>query len=246
MGVESDIARTMALCGYYRTPPASGNVYTRAFLERVMPVPEFRERQDGYYLWNDGCLNSVAGLMGGIVFIHAVLGLYRIHGSNHSDAGEVTSVAKIRKLFMRDFIREEYQVGWAKRLGLPFASDLSRFSPTVCKQRFLAYRLEPTGHPVATDTYWSLLLCGVRGAFRVPDMPILKRLYIACGFVAIGIFPRAVLRKMIGAIVTPKRRTGAVKQVGLPETWLPAARLSSGTADRRPKRIWVRILPRAT
>ncbi len=177
MGKESDIPRDMALCGYYSTPPTSGNAYKKLFLEKVMPVPEFSKTTDIYDISIDGCLSGVAGLTRGIAFIPEILGLYRVHGKNKSDAGTVLSVQKLRQLFMRDYLREEYQSVWAKKMGVPYQTDLSRFNPMVCKQRFLAYRLQPEGHPLP-DTRLGLLVSGLRGAFRVPYISTGKRLFI--------------------------------------------------------------------
>ena len=210
MGKESDIPRDITLCGYYATPPNSGNAYTKSFLEKIMPVPEFDKRKSDYDATVDGMLCGVSGLIGGVIFIPEALGLYRVHGANMSDAGKVESVQKIRQLFMRNYLREEYQMMWAKKLGIPIEFDLSRFNPNVCKQRFLAYRLQPQGHPIATDTWLGLLVSGLHGAFRVPRLNIKKRLFIACGFIAVGILPRAALRKMIGAVMTSKRTSDSI------------------------------------
>lgn len=203
MGSENEILKDMKIAGAYTTPPTSGNAYRRGFLEKVMPAPEFMGER---YWWAiDGYLNGIAGLMGGIVFIHETLGLYRVHGANLSDAGTVEDIDKIRLLFMRNYIGGQHLGRWAKKLNIPFDVDAARFNPNVCKQRFLAYRLDPDGHPIPTDTWLFLLLSGLCGAFKVNHIKFKKRIFVFLGFIGIAILPRSILQKMIGSIVTPNR-----------------------------------------
>lgn len=65
--------------GWYRHPPASGNAYSRAFLERVLPMPEkeFRYWADLYLLYS-------APFYGRREVLSGIHGSYRRHGSNHS------------------------------------------------------------------------------------------------------------------------------------------------------------------
>jgi glycosyltransferase involved in cell wall biosynthesis len=61
----------------YPSPPTSGNAWTRAFLERVLPMPEpaFRQHADSY-------LATLAGAFGRIEAIDEPQGSYRVHGLN--------------------------------------------------------------------------------------------------------------------------------------------------------------------
>ena len=62
----------------YTWPPTSGNCWSRAFLERVVPLPEEEYRTcPDYYL---ATLAPLYGLVGSIAEPQA---LYRIHGANH-------------------------------------------------------------------------------------------------------------------------------------------------------------------
>lgn len=64
---------------WYVHPPASGNAYSRPFLQKVMPMPE----EDYRYFADIHLINS-APLFGDRVVLPGVLGLYRRHGANHS------------------------------------------------------------------------------------------------------------------------------------------------------------------
>jgi glycosyltransferase involved in cell wall biosynthesis len=67
------------------SPPTSGNAWSRAFLDEVMPIPEsdFSINADGYLL-------TLAWIYGEVRAIPDALSLYRVHGSNRfaSRSGE--------------------------------------------------------------------------------------------------------------------------------------------------------------
>lgn len=61
----------------YLSPPTSGNAWSRAFLDKVLPLPEemFRQHADIY-------LATLAPLYGQVAAIAEPLGCYRVHGTN--------------------------------------------------------------------------------------------------------------------------------------------------------------------
>ena len=193
----------IAQWGYYLTPPQSGNVYRKSFLDEILPAIE----TGPYPLPMDGYATGLAGLTGRVATLDETLGLYRIHGSNMSEAGQVGTVGKIRTLFMRDYVREQVQAQWAERMGLmPVQADRSRFHPTVCKQRLIAYRLDPVGHPVASDGRWGLLLAGLWGAVRFPYLTLGKRCFVAVAFVGVAVMPLPLLRRIAEGALSPTHR----------------------------------------
>lgn len=69
-------AAQFAATGTYAWPVTSGNAYTKAFLDQVMPMtPPVSQ---------DGVLNTIAPLYGKVATIGRSLGQYRIHGKNLS------------------------------------------------------------------------------------------------------------------------------------------------------------------
>jgi hypothetical protein len=63
----------------YLWPPTSGNAWSRAFLARVLPMPE-----ESYRTCPDLYLCSLAPLYGTIAARREPLGLWRIHGENNT------------------------------------------------------------------------------------------------------------------------------------------------------------------
>ncbi len=63
----------------YPTPAASGKLWSREFLERVMPLPPAARRAHGA----DVYVSTVAPLYGAIERVDEPMGYYRLHGSNN-------------------------------------------------------------------------------------------------------------------------------------------------------------------
>ena len=63
----------------YPTPAASGKLWERGFLERVLPLPASARRAHGV----DVYLSTVAPLYGAIERVTEPLGAYRVHGANN-------------------------------------------------------------------------------------------------------------------------------------------------------------------
>ncbi len=66
----------------YLWPPTSGNAFARAFLERVMPMPEA-----AYRTCPDLYLCGLAPLYGAVAAAPRPLGLWRVHGANNTWRG---------------------------------------------------------------------------------------------------------------------------------------------------------------
>jgi glycosyltransferase involved in cell wall biosynthesis len=76
---EGNVRKELLKRGRYVTAPTSGNVYSREFLRRVMPIPE-----DEWSQGNDSYLNTYAGFLGEVGAIHRRLGSYRVHEGSMS------------------------------------------------------------------------------------------------------------------------------------------------------------------
>lgn len=107
---EGNVLPSLLAKGRYMTAPTSGNLYSRAFLNTVMPMPE-REWSQG----NDSYLNTVAGFAGPVGAIDYPLGNYRVHGESMSTIlyrGQINLV-QIEKLITHG----ERQQALVKRLA---------------------------------------------------------------------------------------------------------------------------------
>jgi len=108
----------------YRGTFTSGNAWSRAFLTRVMPLPD-RDAIDNL-IGPDGYLAAVDVLFGRVESIDAPVGRYRIHGSNNGPVNFHFGAAHLRKRLECRRRRTEFAVQTAARLGLNI--DTRRFS----------------------------------------------------------------------------------------------------------------------
>jgi glycosyltransferase involved in cell wall biosynthesis len=95
----------------YRRPPTSGNAWSRALLERILPMPEpsFRTCPDLY-------LAALAPLYGRVESVETPLSLWRTHLINHSWRDDLAQ--RVREGIERDECTMQALVGHAQRLGL--------------------------------------------------------------------------------------------------------------------------------
>ena len=74
---DGDLTRKLMSTAAYTCSPTSGNMFSKGFLELVMPIPE-----DSYRISADGFLLIHAALYGEIGKIEEELTSYRVHGNN--------------------------------------------------------------------------------------------------------------------------------------------------------------------
>ncbi|PCI57306.1 MAG: hypothetical protein COB36_03320 [Alphaproteobacteria bacterium] len=203
---ETPALEDIKLWGYYICPPTSGLAFRKDFLKNIMPAPDSLDEY-GYDLPVDGYVSMLAGITGKTFFIPEILGYYRIHGKNVSNAGDSFSKEKLRRLFMVNYIREEYGRDFAKQRGIELKKDRSIYHPTVLKYRLLAFRLYPDGHPIPEDTLFNLLRRGLRGAIIFPYLSIRKRLIIFGGLLLVSILPKFVLKPFVQIISAQDKKS---------------------------------------
>lgn len=75
----AEVRQEFSRFGTYVWPVLSGNVYSRWFLRKLMPLTQKKAP--------DGVLNTLAPLYGEVQVITAPLGCYRLHGANQSYHG---------------------------------------------------------------------------------------------------------------------------------------------------------------
>ena len=69
-----ELRRWAAATTTYPTPPGSGNAYSRAYLDQILPLDEACGRP------GDSCCVAAAPFLGDVATIDAPLGQYRVHG----------------------------------------------------------------------------------------------------------------------------------------------------------------------
>lgn len=76
---KDDVRKLVVNNIFYPASPTSGNVYTRYFLDQIMPL---KNKETEAFSYADIYLNTMAPFYGLVLSINSVLGFYRLHGEN--------------------------------------------------------------------------------------------------------------------------------------------------------------------
>lgn len=173
--------------------PTSGNVYARAALERIFPLPT-----EAYRVSADHVLNALTALLGRVERVLEVGGDYRIHGQN-ADARSHFDLERLQGIVARSHRTHEHIAALAAELGLELGTPLvpddgGRPVPgpsvSFAANRLVSLRLGRRSHPLPADSRRSAWWDGVQGARRRTDLTRRRRVG-AAGFVtALAVAPR--------------------------------------------------------
>jgi glycosyltransferase involved in cell wall biosynthesis len=146
---SDDVRRWVVNAASYPTPPGSGNVYARSYLEKIFPLVGEERTADSY------CL-AAAPHLGDVVTLAKPLISYRIHGQN---TGAMLGLDKRR--FGAEVKRARARFDYAGRLAngkhLPRNRAALDRSLTVLPYRLASLKLLPEEHPVPRDAAWKVL-----------------------------------------------------------------------------------------
>jgi glycosyltransferase involved in cell wall biosynthesis len=230
----ADSADTLPLLltyGYYPSPPGSGNAFSRAALERMLPADE-----ETWRVGSDGLVIGLAPLYGRVVSLPRPLGAYRHHDRNHSEASG-TNLAKIRRDLLNEVNREAAIKEHAAALGLHIEHELSLRIPGHCKGRLLSLRLAAASHPFPEDGTLPLALAGILACWRFPHHDIGKRVAASLAFALLPVVPKWWLERNLDGLIIARRREGLLRHL-LPannDEPVPIRRREPGLAPlRRP------------
>jgi glycosyltransferase involved in cell wall biosynthesis len=204
-----DVVGELTGTGRYVTPVTTGNAFSRAVLERILPIPEqdFRNTNDGY-------LNLVAPFHGPIVSIDRELGSYRLHGTNLWAYSGRVDLAGIRQRIRYDLVRQRYLERTASEQGLEVSTDIPLRSPEHVLQRLVSLRTDAAGHPVTGDGVLSLTRAGLRAvAVSGDDADAVQRAVTALALVLVAVLPRRALLSVAEFVLLSRRRGPVVRGV---------------------------------
>ena len=169
--------------------PTSGNAFSRAALESVLPMPEapFRICADYY-------LSSLVPLHGAVSLLDAAGGGYRVHGGNAHYARRERP-ERLRINVRRTYDTHQCLIAESRRLGLVgLPSDPGEVrSVSSAANRLLSYRLDRTEHPIPGDSRVALVRLGLSSSAARTDVSPLRRMSFAAWFLAMAVVPRRLV-----------------------------------------------------
>jgi cellulose synthase/poly-beta-1,6-N-acetylglucosamine synthase-like glycosyltransferase len=183
-------ARTTA----YPTPPGSGNIYARAFLDRLFPLDaSCGDAPDS------ACL-AAAPFGGEVETIAKPLVDYRVHGANdsHLMTDPTRFAREIRRAEARCAFSQRFQGRPAPEAAIDARSLILKSLP-VLQFRVASLKLSPGAHPLDGDSWFRALLDAVRVPWCFPAATRKLRLAVSAWAVLTLLMPTTLARKLIAA-----------------------------------------------
>ncbi len=203
---SGDVLPLLLSRGRYETAVTSGNAFSRATLERILPVPEeeFRISADGY-------LVTVAPFCGPVASIEEPLGAYRQHGGNAWSTASVMAAASMAERLRRSLQHDAHKLqalqAAARKAGREVLPRAELRDHQHLATRLASLCLAPEQHPYRDDSRAALALRGA-AASREARTSWMRRGILAAWFLSVGFLPRplatrAVLWRFTGASRPP-------------------------------------------
>ena len=182
--------RTWALtAGAYPTPPGSGNVYARSFLERIFPLHGEDPASDSY------CL-AAAPFFGDVITVAKPLVCYRVHGRN---AGAMSDLQASR--FTRELVRAQWRFRYGQQLarsaGLVLEDSVFNKSLSMLPYRLASLRLAPGQHPLCGDSLAAVALDFVSAFFVEQGRGLRSRGALLAWAALVAVAPRRLAERLV-------------------------------------------------
>jgi glycosyltransferase involved in cell wall biosynthesis len=196
---SGDVLPTLLRKGRYISPVTSGNSFSRAVLEKILPVPEteFRLCADAYLIF-------LAPFYGEIVSLEEILGVYRIHGTNFWYLNNDNSINSVfRKIVQQDIQDYDLVVKKAQEFNYK-VSELAFQDYIHLRYRLACLRLDPKNHPVPSDSTLNLVFWGIQAVWQESTLSW-KRINYSIWFLCVGLLPLPIAKL---AIARMNQQTG--------------------------------------
>jgi len=187
---NGDMRDLIRSCGEYPTSPSSGNAFSRAAIEGLMPLEEPDWTEIGEHP-----LVMLSPFFGDVVSLRRTLGIYRIHNTNQSNLGGAYLDRLHHRLTGTPYLAETLCKA-AKRTGIDLDPRLIGSRLRRVKLRMISLRLDPTTHPIAGDSRLGLLVAGIKAIAREPNLSIRNRISNAGWLTLMATAPFAVVSRL--------------------------------------------------
>jgi glycosyltransferase involved in cell wall biosynthesis len=130
--------------GSYPTPPGSGNVYVRSYLDKIFPLDNSCGEA------GDSSCIAAAPLLGDVHSIPKPLVNYRVHGANDGAFSEIV-IDRFGREVTRALKCFDFSVRIAQSTKFAFAPQAIMKSMMLFPYRVSSFRLAPNAHPIQND-----------------------------------------------------------------------------------------------
>jgi Glycosyl transferase family 2 len=203
---RGDLKNALLASGNYLTPPASGNIYSRSAVARILPMPEM-----GWRFGADTWPIYLTPLLGEVRACPKALGVYRVHGANHGAATTIDGVGLRDQLAMVRR-RDDMLADFCSAHGIPYHRGTVQKHFVFQKLRLASLVVDPLSHPYPGDTRAKAALAAIRACLRYEGSSAIKKVVMMVWIVAVAVLPRAWTRSAVTSAFVPARRSGVANR----------------------------------
>ena len=208
---RGDLREQLVTDGTVATMPTSGNVFPRAFLDRIMPMPEVGWERDA-----DAYLLNLAALSGEVGAVDEPLGGYRSHGRNVTAMVREGKVNKsgLRKFLQREILTDQSLAGYGQKIGVHYRLGTLTGSLPHLQQLFLHEKLFREDHCFGEKSPFRIFILYMRLLLSSKSLSLYKKSIIGCWSLVVMLLPKSVAQSLtvLGyqcGVVVAVRRIGS-------------------------------------
>jgi glycosyltransferase involved in cell wall biosynthesis len=204
--------KMMRLFGAYCSPPASGNIYSRGFLGKILTRENESEFRcfDAIHFGADSVPIFSAPYFGTVAAIPQILGCYRRHanasGSVMSAFQADTVLETLEKEHQRDLLRDRAWRIAARQTDIPKLFEPSRLKRRLCYLRLSGRGLDPA------DNRLNLFAKGVLSSIWWDGHSWTQKIAVSGWFVGMSILPLKIAEMLIRPALGISNRTLRLKK----------------------------------
>jgi Glycosyl transferase family 2 len=203
---SGDVVPILLRRGRYQATVTSGNAFSRAALQAILPMSEEAFRQGG-----DGYLVTVAPFHGEVVSIEERLGAYVQHGGNHGGF-EQRLVNRLRWQMEHEAARHSALEAKARNMGFPMRPNPGLRDYAHLENGIALRCLDPAASAGPAMSRLSLAARGVLAVIRT-RLPPGRRAILAAWFAAVGLLPLAAAKPLVNWRLAKYSRPPAVDRL---------------------------------
>jgi len=204
---EGNLVQQILETGFYHSPPASGNLYTREILAKILPMPEteWRIGADTYPIY-------LSPFLGEIRACNKPLGYYRVHSSNTVAHTKITGEI-LRRQMLHEIHTDDTLFGFCAHNNLKYDRGTGLRQTAYAKLRLASLVLEPEKHPITQDRMPDLLWTTIRQLLRCPSSTLKGRFLTVAWALAVACSPVPLLERLMIIGFVPTKRPSFLRSI---------------------------------
>ncbi|WP_428374969.1 glycosyltransferase family 2 protein [Lichenicoccus sp.] len=183
----------------YPTPPGSGNIYARCFLDNIFPLEEGR-----WDFVDSPCL-ATAAYFGDVETLALPLVYYRMHGKNDSQMVEFNV-----DLTVRDIERARKRFTFAQQIarsrGMRIDSKAIFRSLSFAAYRIVSFRFAAKRHPITSDSRGRIIYDAIRAGCSPQGLALTASAVLVFWILLVAVAPARLAKLLISWRYIPSSR----------------------------------------